>query len=334
MFEVSTYSSALQPGITTQVSLVARANYFASMTWVGPQIPWLILIEALALVKLAMCTRALMLQFPVIRAIRRLKDVTAAQGVLLLEVLSSGYTVIHVVDFVGQFHLLPLPIWFNLMMWSYLFTVTSTFILAKAMLSAEAMVRHEKFERKRSILLNLIFGAFFLINSVVNVLVGCEVYFTVTVVAISTVSLILFQIVLATHFLVAKRRMLNLLSIGVMSRDVVQLDQVKNLRRMSFYMYISGFLILGYLLSMVVPAVGNSLGSIEIVIYSNFFAVIFNSLTGLSQVLSLPEKITGIKFSGSGGVSGDAAEHPSRPAAVISTEPKQHDVSTKHDLTH
>jgi hypothetical protein len=318
MFEVSGLSPALKEGVTEAVYLVPDPNRFKGMNWVGPQIPFIIILGLLALYKIFVCVRALPRQSNVIQDSR---EVSAAQLVIIFEPLASIFTIIHLFDFMGQFHILPLPVWFNFMIWSYLFTFTNTFNLAKAMLSAEAAIRHVEFAKNRSRFLNVMFIIFFVINVIINILLGWEVYYTMTVVAISTVSFIIFQAGVAIHFLLSKRRLLKLMTHSAASRDNVPLEQVKNLKRMSFYLYVSAFFMLAYLVSLIIPGYGALVGSIEIVIFSSYLSVAFNSLTGLAQILSLPEKVTGIRFIFDNTTAKDSPSKPSsgkaEPPSVI-----------------
>eukprot|EP00475_Leptophrys_vorax_P015923 TRINITY_DN22312_c0_g1_i1.p1 TRINITY_DN22312_c0_g1~~TRINITY_DN22312_c0_g1_i1.p1 ORF type:complete len:340 (-),score=67.22 TRINITY_DN22312_c0_g1_i1:484-1503(-) len=213
IFEVSSRSQAFQLSSISRVRIIPEANPLEGMSWFGPQIPLLMTIVALSLVRIVICARAF---FPTqMRLIMATKELTTAQIVLISTIISGVLNCIHCADFLGQAHLLPLPVWFMAFIGGFLFNALSTFVLAKAMLSAEATVRGLTFERSRLLLLNISFGLFFLVSLLAAVLIGWDAFYSDTVMVALNVSFIIFQVIVGIHFLRSKKRVLNLLHASI-----------------------------------------------------------------------------------------------------------------------
>eukprot|EP00475_Leptophrys_vorax_P005731 TRINITY_DN1345_c0_g1_i3.p1 TRINITY_DN1345_c0_g1~~TRINITY_DN1345_c0_g1_i3.p1 ORF type:complete len:431 (-),score=76.62 TRINITY_DN1345_c0_g1_i3:750-2042(-) len=296
IFEVSYRLDALQVGVTSRVRLESETNPFQGFSWLGPQIFLLLVMLVVNVLKIAICTRAF---FPVqLRQAMSNRSLTAAQIVLLSITVSGLLCTIHSVDFMGQVHIFPLPVWFFAHMWGYLFNFLSTFVLAKAMMSAEATFRGVQFEKSHSVVLNISFGMFFSLSLTATVLLGCDVFYADAINLPLNLSWISFQVIVGVHFLLSKRRVLKLLHESAATKEKSTTEDVRNLERMSFFLYLSGVFMIGFFLSsVIVVLVVAIMGSTTAMIYSALFSSIFNALSGLCQVLSLPEKTTGIHYS-------------------------------------
>jgi hypothetical protein len=288
------YSSAFQFNVTSSVKLVPIESPYKGIRWFGPQIPLRFLLSCLHLVQLTICARALKGQIEIIRSN---KELSPAQSVVVFGIIGAVVEILFNLDLMGQAHIFPLPIWFGLYTWGYMFNFANTFIIAKAILEAEATVRGLRFERRHIIVLDVSFAAFIMINAICTILLGWDVYVKSDVTAVLVGLFLLFQAIVGFHFIISKRRVLNLLQVNAKCRDNA-IETVKNLKRMSFFMYISGFFMVAYLLVTVAPILNPDwLRSVPVFIFSIITANIFSALTGLAQVLSLPEKITGIDYS-------------------------------------
>eukprot|EP00475_Leptophrys_vorax_P040753 TRINITY_DN7611_c0_g1_i1.p1 TRINITY_DN7611_c0_g1~~TRINITY_DN7611_c0_g1_i1.p1 ORF type:complete len:457 (-),score=117.69 TRINITY_DN7611_c0_g1_i1:199-1569(-) len=293
MFEV--LSSVLQPEMSYTLNLYPTPSKFSGISWMGPQIPLLFILAILSLLKAGLCSRALATHF--ISSSRPIHELSVGQSVLMIEVASSLFSLLCVVDFMGQLHILPIPVWFNVIQGSFLLTNTNTFLLAKAMLAAEATIRHQNFEWKRKCFLNFVLALLISSNGVLDVLISWELFYTSAAMSVVSGSVVICQGVLAAYFLMSRKKIMNLLH-NTSHRDNVSnsTEQVRNLNRMSLYMYIAGFFLLANVVTQFMPAVGALVGSTAVTIFATLVALIFNSLAGLSQVLSLPEKVTKIKI--------------------------------------
>eukprot|EP00475_Leptophrys_vorax_P037029 TRINITY_DN63331_c0_g1_i1.p1 TRINITY_DN63331_c0_g1~~TRINITY_DN63331_c0_g1_i1.p1 ORF type:complete len:461 (+),score=86.81 TRINITY_DN63331_c0_g1_i1:174-1556(+) len=296
IFDVSSRSDALQARVTSRIHLVSATNPIQGFSWFGPQIFLLLIMLLVNGVKITVSARAF---FPVqLRQVMQSRSVTTAQIVLLSTIVSGVMSTMHSVDFMGQVHVFPLPVWFIAYMWGFLFNFLSTFVLAKALLNAEAAVRGVQFEKSRSVVLNISFAMFFALSLIATILLGFDVFYTDVITLPLNASMFLFQAIVGGHFLLSKRRVLILLQASVAVKENSTIDNVHDLERMSFFLFLSGAFMLSYFLSnIIVTLLVKSLGSTAAVIYGALFSSIFNSLSGLCQVLSLPEKTTGIHYS-------------------------------------
>eukprot|EP00475_Leptophrys_vorax_P005734 TRINITY_DN1345_c0_g2_i1.p1 TRINITY_DN1345_c0_g2~~TRINITY_DN1345_c0_g2_i1.p1 ORF type:complete len:458 (-),score=93.13 TRINITY_DN1345_c0_g2_i1:527-1900(-) len=322
IYEVSSLSTALEVGVASRVRLVSGANPFRGISWFGPQIPLLLMMLLINLIKISICVKAF---FPVqLRLVNETRHLTAAQIVLLSTIVSGVLCTIHSIDFMGQLHILPLPMWFVSYVWGFLFNFLSTFVLAKAMLSAEAQVRGVQFEKNRSALLNFCFGMFFLVNLTATILLGWDVYYSDSLTLVLNLSFVLFQAVVGIHFLLSKRRVLNLLHASVATKENGTIEEFRNLERMTFFLYLSGFFMIAFFLACLIAGfMVITAGSAPAVIYSSLFSSVFNALCGLCQVLSLPEKTTGIHYSFKKGTSSPGLDHVTKKSVDTRTTPKK-----------
>jgi hypothetical protein len=285
------FSSALQFNVTATVKLVPMESPYRGMHWFAPQVPLRFLLISLHLVQLFVCTRALIHQIPTVEIP---KDLSTAHAILLFGVIGALIEILYNIDFMGQAHFFPLPMWFGLFIWGYVFNFANTFLIAKAILSAEAAVRGLRFERNHNILLNIAFGSFMLVIAVASILLGWDVYYTATITAVLNSLFILFQTIVGVHFILTQRRVLKILKENAKNRDDA-IETIKNLERMSFFMFISGFFMIAFCLSSMTPVF--NLQSVQVIVISALVANVFNALTGLAQIFSLPKKVTGIDYS-------------------------------------
>jgi hypothetical protein len=285
------FSSAFQFNVTTSVKLIPMENPYSGGHWFAPQIPLRILLVSLYLIELVICVRALASQ---LRTIQTPKELSTAHGILMFGICGAVVEILFNIDFMGQSHIFPLPLWAGLYTWGYVLNFLNTFLIAKSILAAEATVRGLRFARSHNILLNIAFGLLVLVNAIATILLGWVVYYNSAMTSLLSLLFLLFQSVVGIHFLFTQTRVLKILKENAKNRgDAV--ETVKNLQRMSFFMYISGFFMLAFCVVSLAPAI--SLSSVQTLVMSTAAASIFNALTALAQILSLPQKVTGIDYS-------------------------------------
>jgi hypothetical protein len=293
MFEVSALSPVWNTyGQVTEVNLHGSANHYSGISWFGPQIPLLLLVAAVELTNLLICLRAMPAQWKQIKTDR---NISAAQAILFIEAFGSSLILIELIDFMGQRHVLPMPVWLDFVFGASLLTFLSTFILGKAMFRAEVAIRGEEFGKKTSICLNVTFGLFLVSMIIAIVFMGWAMYQTDASAAIIPVFFVIFQGIAGVHFLRSKSRILKLLTTVQSTQEFHASQRTKDLQRMSFYLYFSAFFMLAYMVFLLLPGYAIIVGSTELMIYAGICTALFKSLSALSQLLSLPERITGIK---------------------------------------
>jgi hypothetical protein len=112
---------------------------------------------------------------------------------------------------------------------------------------------------------------------------------------ITPVLFVVFQVSLGVLFIRSKRRILHMLSEAKKMNDFHNSEKLRDLRRMSFFLYVSSFFMFAYVVTLLLPGYGVMIGSSEFIVYSSWLTELFNALSELSQILSLPQKITGIE---------------------------------------
>jgi hypothetical protein len=293
MFEVSSVSSVWSTyGKVTEVNLKPSTNKYSGISWFGPQVPLQLLLGGIELTSFAICTRALPAQWKQFQSER---TISTGQAVILIEIFYSALVLIELIDWVGQRHILPTPLWLDFLFGSSLLTFFNTFILGKAMFRAEATIQGKEFGKMKNILLNVSFAMFMLAMTISIIFMGWNLYQTDATAAVLPVFFVIFQGIAGFLFMRSKARILKMLK-GVQSSQELQSNQkVKDLQRMSQYLYLSAIFMFAYMVSLLLPGYAVIIGSTELMVYSCWLTSLFMSLSGLTQVLSLPERITGIQ---------------------------------------
>lgn len=197
-------------------------------------------------------------------------------------------------DFQGQFHVYSFPLWYSSHILGMILTFASTTILALTLVSAESAFFGNSFAKDKKVLLRGVFVLFVVVNLTHSVLVGWKIYDHLLFSLACNCLSVFLQFVVGLFFLVTKSRMLG--SIQEMAkRSIASNDQKlfsaqrRDLMRLLSFLYFAGICMFSYEALVIVRSVFELVGSVQVVLFVTSFAQLFNTCTGIFQVLSLPD---------------------------------------------
>jgi hypothetical protein len=302
IMEVSIRNEVIQTFAFTKANITFDKNPYRTWRWLGPQIPALMIVFGVSALKLSICLPIVIAEI-LLDPPQFLTKLVSTHAILMTETIASAASMLSVFDFAGQLHIFSCPLWFGFLMTTNLLTYAGTHISLLNVLEAEAMLEGRgKLPTKKRRFLNSIFGAFVGMNMCCFILIGWLILYHPLFPAIQGLSFFFFELIIGIMFVRKKHKIIKLVRLYGTERvsGLLLIEQKSEIDRMTYFLALGGFLMLGYVASVPVSSIGVYLGSPEIFTCSLLVGETLTTLIGLSHLLALPYRITGVQFRSDG----------------------------------
>lgn len=287
IFEVSkasleTFLPTGNQGLLDFDKISPSKNQLSQNTWFYSQLPMYLLNTAIALQKIKIVLSKFL---PHLSKNFRERRISTALAIMMVEFISSLVLIVTQVDFMGQYHIFPYPLWNALLSSLLLFSFITSFMLTNSLLKAEAHVSGVWYKNYRNIALQTVFVSFLCFFSVFVICIGWFLFYNDYLILGSLILFGTFKFCIHALFFTTKKRIV--LRIIERNRNSSQKSKHEYFRLLNL-INVSNSLFIFEEICILFAGIGFWQGSFEFTLLAVGILCISNSGYGICQVLSLP----------------------------------------------